>query len=121
MAASPTSRSLDYCRKNGMLAGVTERWNPHAKVRHDLFGFVDIVVIDDDGILGVQATSGANAAARVKKILDEPKAERWLRAGARIEVWSWSKRKLKRGGKAFRWELDRRPVTVIDFEKGESE
>ena len=100
-----------------MLAGITERWNPHAKVRIDLFGFVDIVVIDDDGILGVQATSGPNAAARVKKILDEPKAERWLNAGARIEVWSWRRLKVKRGGKAIRWELDRRPVTADDFEK----
>ena len=123
MASSPTARSLTYCRSLGLLAGVTERWNPHAKIRQDLFGFIDLIVIDGhsisgQGIIGVQATSGSNAAARVKKILAEPRARRWLEARCRIEVWAWKKKKIKRGGTAFRWVLDRRPVTLEDFDLG---
>jgi hypothetical protein len=121
MAASPTARSLAYAREQGWLVGVTEHWNPHARIRQDLFGFIDVVVIDGDvragGILAVQATTGSNASKRVQKILDTPDAETWLRAGLRIEVWSWRKLKVKRGGIAYRWELDRRPVTLDDFER----
>ena len=116
MAASPTSRSLEYCRKLGLLAGVVEKWNPHAKIRQDLFGFIDLIVLDNDGVTGIQATSGSNASARVKKILAEPRAKQWLEAGCRIEVWAWKKKKIKRGGVAFRWVLDRRPVTLEDFD-----
>lgn len=121
MTASPTSRSLNYCRSLGLLAGVVERWNPHARIRQDLFGFIDLIVIDGhaisgQGIIGVQATSGTNAAARKKKILNEPRARRWLEAQCRIEVWAWKKKKIKRGGVAFKWILDRRPITLEDFE-----
>jgi hypothetical protein len=116
MAATPTSRSLAYCKKHGLLAGVVERWNPHAKIRQDLFGFIDLIVIDWEGVIGVQATSATNAASRIKKILEEPRAAQWLSSYCRIEVWSWKKKKIKRGGVAFRWILDRRPVTLKDFE-----
>lgn len=71
-----------------------ERWNPHARIRQDLFGFVDLVVLDGGrGPLAVQATSGSNHAARVAKIQDECReaALAWLECGGRIEVWSWRK------------------------------
>jgi hypothetical protein len=118
MVASPTSRSLNYCRDQELIAGVVEKWNPHARIRQDLFGFIDLIVIDDEGIIGVQATSGSNAAARVKKILAEPRARRWLEARCRIEVWAWKKKKIRRGGTAFRWVLEKRPVTLEDFDLG---
>lgn len=114
----PTQRSMEFCRKEGMLAGVTERWNPHARIRQDLFGFIDLIVLDGDGAIGVQATSGSNAAKRIHKIVDEPKARTWLENGQRIEVWSWRKIKLKRGGLRYRWDLDRRPVTLDDIDAG---
>ena len=114
----PTQRSMEYCRKEGMLAGVTERWNPHARIRQDLFGFIDLIVLDGAGAIGVQATSGPNASKRLRKIIEEPKARTWLENGQRIEIWAWRKRKLKRGGVAFRWELDVIPVTMKEIERG---
>ena len=94
MAASPTARSLQYCHSHGLPASVVERWNPHAKIRQDAFGFIDLIVLDTDAhaIIGVQATSASNHAARRRKILAEPKALAWSNAGGLIEVWSWSKR-----------------------------
>ena len=94
MAASPTARSLQYCRSHGLPASVVERWNPHAKIRQDAFGFIDVIVLDttNHAIIGVQATSGSNHGARRRKILDEPRALSWVNAGGLIEVWSWSKR-----------------------------
>jgi len=109
---SPTARSLKACRDAGFACHVVERWNPHAKVRQDLFGFIDILAITDQGILGIQATSAAHHSERIGKIAASPHAAAWLRAGGRIEVWSWAKRKIKRGGKAVRWELRRTAIEV---------
>ena len=41
MASSPTQRSLKLLRDEGYTAQVVERWNPHARVRQDLFGVID--------------------------------------------------------------------------------
>lgn len=91
---SPTQRSLAFCRDQGWIAEVTEHWNPYARIRQDLFGFIDILALREPGVpaLGIQTTAAAGAAARVAKILEEPKAVRWLASGNEIEVWDWYKR-----------------------------
>lgn len=117
---SPTQRTLAYLRKCGCDAAITEKWNPHAKVRQDLFGFVDILYLPvtyDGPMVAVQTTSGSNHAARRTKILGCPVAKRWLECGSRIEIWSWSKKKVKRGGKAVRWEHRIERITLTDFEE----
>lgn len=103
---SPTQRALAECRKRGWIAQVVERWNPHAHIRQDLFGVIDIVAIvppDTDGehgynvpgfILGIQACSGSGGdhAARRAKIAAEPRATEWKRAGGKLAVWSFAQR-----------------------------
>ena len=110
--SSPTQRSLEFCRKQGWIAGVVEKWNPHARIRQDLFGCIDIIVIDDleQGPLAVQATSGTGHAARRKKSVAEPRLKLWLEAPARFEIWSWSK-KVPRGKRKV-WTLRREPITL---------
>lgn len=107
---SPTQRTLKELRKREMIAQVVERWNPHAKVRVDLFGVIDLVVIAPPkigaargAILGIQACAGSSHAARRDKILAEPRAGQWVDAGGRLELWSWSQRGA--AGKAKRWTL----------------
>jgi hypothetical protein len=113
--SSPTSRSLEECRRRGWLAEVVEKWIPQTKQRKDLWGFVDLVAITPDGrTIGIQATSGANHAARVAKIQDSPKIDAVLNAGWIVEVWSYTKRKVKRGGTAVRWVLREERVTLAD-------
>ena len=112
MAASPTARTLAELRKRGYIVAVVERWNPYARIRQDLFGFIDVLAIKSDPpeVLAVQATSGSNHAARVRKILEEcENAAPWLRAGGRIEVWAWTKRMR---GKSPRYELRAEPITA---------
>lgn len=89
---SPTQRALQFCRDHGLTAQVVERWNPHAKVRQDLFGIIDLVVLVGSSILGVQVTSGSNHASRETKAEQEPRLREWLRCGGAFEVWSFSKR-----------------------------
>lgn len=107
---SPTQRSLAFCHAQGWTAGVTEKWNPHAKIRQDLFGVIDMIVLDDagGGPLGVQACAGASHAARRTKALAEPRLAKWLAQPARFEVWSWSKQGPR--GKRKVWTLRREAV-----------
>ncbi|HEX4050501.1 MAG TPA: hypothetical protein VHY19_06465 [Steroidobacteraceae bacterium] len=95
--SSPTQRSLAVMRERGYLAAVVERWNVHARVRQDLFGIIDVVAVGDD-IVGVQATSASNVSKRVAKITDSEALPILRRAGVRIVVHGWAKR---RG----RWQL----------------
>ena len=91
----PTQRTLVYLREQGYMVGVVERWNQHARIRQDLFGFIDLIYLTPAGIVGVQVTSASNVSAHIKKIHEEcwVAALGWLAAGGRIEVWGWKKYK----------------------------
>ena len=97
MATSPTQLTLKKWRKAGYNAAVVERWNPHARIRQDLFGFVDVLCVgtNEDGVgetVAIQTTSYANVSARVKKIEEMPETVESLRdAGWRIIVEGWHK------------------------------
>ena len=95
MASSPTTRTLARLRELGYVATITERWNAHARIRQDLFGFIDVLALRDGEVLGVQACAGASASARVKKIIEHENLNAVRKSGIRIEVWAW--RKLKAG------------------------
>lgn len=114
----PTQRTVAYLRKNGWTVGIVERWNSHAKIRQDLFGFVDLIAYaPDGGILAIQATSTPNMSARVKKILAEPlrgRARGWLEAGGRLEVWGFGLR--GKAGKRKTYQLRRLIGHFVDNE-----
>ena len=97
--SSPTQRTLQHLRDAGFpLVQVVERWNPHARVRQDLFGIVDVLAVSDTEIVAVQATSGSNVSKRVAKLTESPALPILRKAGIRILVHGW--RKLK-----GRWTL----------------
>ncbi len=92
---TPTSRALADCRKRGWRAAVVERWIPQTRRRLDVFGFIDLVVLDGQpGILGLQVTSSDHISHRIEKIRTEcaDDARAWLAAGNRVAVWGYAKR-----------------------------
>jgi len=93
MADSPTKRSLKLMRDQGYLCEVTERWNPFAKIRQDLFNFVDILCIKDGKTVAVQTTSYSNMSARIKKIKELDTYPIVRSAGWEIVVHGWKKDK----------------------------
>jgi hypothetical protein len=103
MAMSPTARSLAECRKRGWIAGVVEQTIPHTFIKRDFIGIIDIIALTGTGILGIQATSGANHAARMTKAKAEPKLAKWLADGGRFAVWSFAKQGER--GKRKTWKL----------------
>ena len=103
MKTSPTQRTLKYYRDLGYTCAITEHWNQFAKIRQDLFGFCDLVVLGKGETLCVQATSGANTSARVTKIKAHANYEIVLGAGWKIVVIGWRKLKVKRGEARTVW------------------
>lgn len=90
--SSPTQRTLKHLRAAGYpLVQVVERWNPHARVRQDLFGIIDVVAVSDTEIVGVQATSGSNVSARVAKIVESDAIQILRKVGVRVLVHGWRK------------------------------
>jgi hypothetical protein len=92
-STTPSARTLKECRARGWDAQVVEQTIPRTFIKRDLFGVIDIVAITPGGLLGIQATGGSGGAhaARRAKILAEPRALRWLQAGAGLEIWSYAK------------------------------
>ena len=80
-------------RKLGYRAAVVEKWNPHAKIRQDLFGCIDVVAVGNGETVGIQATSdnGGNVAARCRKIADAEAVGDLREAGWRLLVHGWKK------------------------------
>jgi hypothetical protein len=95
---SPTARSLEHMRAAGYLCGVVEKWNMHAKIRQDLYGFIDVLCVKGEDIVGVQATSGDHLAERATKITEH---ENWplVCQAIRVVVHGWRK------NAAGRWVL----------------
>ena len=99
LATSPTQLSLKKLKEDGYLVAITEHWNPFARIRQDLFGFIDLLAIKDGQVLAIQTTSKSNMNARVKKIGDSEHIGKIRKCNWQIEVWGWSK------NKSNRWEL----------------
>lgn len=87
MAASlsPTQRSLAYLREQGYRVAIVEHWNPHARIRQDLWGWCDLLAIRKNEVLAVQVTA-SGVAARIKKIEESDTIGMVRDAGIRVEV-----------------------------------
>lgn len=109
MKTSPTQRSLKELRSRGYMVAVTERWNPFANIRQDLFGFIDLLAIRGDEVLAVQTTTAANVSARVKKLTELPAVLRWVASPTRrLVIHGWAKRGEK--GKRKLWTCNETPI-----------
>ena len=102
---TPTQRTLAWARANGWTVAIVEHWNPHAKIRQDLFGVFDLLAVDPKGfgVIGIQVKGQAGTADGVTKLRESAILVPWLRCLNRVLVVGWRKLKVKRGGKAVRW------------------
>lgn len=89
---SPTARTLKLLRDQGYLCSVVERWIPGTRIRSDCLGFADILGVHASaGAVLVQATSGANHAARRTKLAKLEAVQTAKHAGLRVLIVSWIK------------------------------
>lgn len=123
MSESPTQRTIRELRNQGRKCAIVERRIPAGPgipfgITKDLFGIIDIIALDPErGVVGVQSC-GQDFSAHERKLFEERAEEciEWLRTpGTALELWGWRKVKLKRGGKAMRWQPRIRVYTLADF------
>jgi hypothetical protein len=91
MATSPTQLSKKHLEAQGYTVAITEHWNSFARIRQDLFGFIDILALRGDETLAVQTTSKSNISSRVKKIADNEHVGAVRDAGWIIHCHGWYK------------------------------
>jgi len=119
---SNTSRTLEYLRSQGWVADKVEQFNAYAGKfgqRKDMFGFGDIVAMGENSIIAIQSCGQAYSEHNKKITTDEkvaPLALKWIQSGGRLMLIAWRKVKLKRGGKAMRWQPRIKEYTIDDFE-----
>ena len=106
MKTSPTQLSLRELRKTCQAVQVVEKWNPHARIRQDLFGFIDILAICGSETIAVQSTSWANVPARARKIAESELLPAVREAGWKILIHGWRK-----NAKTNRYELRMQDVS----------
>jgi hypothetical protein len=74
---------------------MVEQTIPKTWIKRDLFGWMDILAFNGTNTIGIQVTSGggskgeSNRNARRAKILAEPRALLWIRAGNLCELWNY--------------------------------
>ena len=90
-SGSPTQRSKAYLENQGYLVAVVEKWNPHAKIRQDLFQIIDLLAIKEGETLGVQTTSRSNMSSRARKIAEHENTPMVRKAGWQIHIHGWAR------------------------------
>lgn len=105
------------------MADKVEQWNPYAGKfgqRKDMFGFGDVIALGENSIIAVQSC-GQAFSEHHRKITEDievaPNALKWLQCGGRLLLIGWRKVKLKRGGKAMRWEPRIKEYKLQDFQE----
>ena len=118
---SNTSRTLEYLRSQGWVVDKVEQFNAYAGKfgqRKDMFGFGDIVAMGENSIIAIQSC-GQAFSEHNRKITEDEKvalnAYLWLKNGGRLILIGWRKVKLKRGGKAMRWQPRIKEYSLDDF------
>ena len=113
---SSTQRSLAWLKSHGYTCGIVEKWNRFGGAinpttgerigsRQDLFGFIDIIAIGPEGVVGVQCTSGSNHSSHIQKIFDEYRFYIWVRH-CKVLMMSWTKKGKKDSIKKWEARLD---------------
>jgi hypothetical protein len=94
--------------------GVVEKWNPHVKIRQDLWGMIDIVEVGEGGrFIGHQPTSNDNVSKHIDKLRRAKHYVKVLQDGGRLFVWGWA----KKGGRGERklWTSRTIEMTLLDY------
>lgn len=111
-----SARTMQLYKKEGIPVWSVERYIAAVHRRIDLFNLFDLIALDM-GIVGIQVTTSTNHSGHKQDLMmdQDGYAKCWLRNGGHIELHSWGKRKVKRGGKAVRWTLRKEVLTQEDF------
>jgi len=109
---SPTQRTNQWLRENGYMVANCQFWHHFAKLKQDLWGFIDTWAVNEERDILIQSTTAGHRSERVKKILANTAAPQLLHRHD-IEVWSWAKQ-----GPRNKRKLWARRVTAFTLRDG---
>lgn len=94
---SQSPRTAEMLKDRGYFVEKVEQVIHGTFIKRDCFNAFDLLCVkaDEQGALGVQVCSGDRKADHVAKLREIEAVWAWLRAGNRILVHSWRKRKEK--------------------------
>lgn len=93
--ASQSPRTAEILRDRGYFVEKVEQVVHGTFIKRDCFGAFDLLAVkaDEQGALGVQICASDRKADHVAKLREIEAVWAWLRAGNRILLHSWRKRK----------------------------
>lgn len=100
MPASTNALTKRYCATQGWPCETVQSWR--GKVRHDLFGIADSIVLRPDGEVWAQNASYGSLKAHRARIDASDVLPHLGRLGRRVELWEWRR---KRVGRRKLWFL----------------
>lgn len=113
-------RSMKLLRKEGLIVAKAEHWNSFAKIRQDLFGFIDAVALSDKYIYAIQCVN-THLPEHIIKIHKNQAADVWLSCGGKIVIHNWKQRSKN---KKKSWHLEIIEITkeyLRDFKETHKE
>lgn len=116
---SPTQRTLKHYRDKGLTCAIVEKWNPHMRIRQDMFGIIDIVALHPTaGVVGIQSTGSAFRSHYLKLTQEKANICRtWLQTpGTTLILIGWRKVKKVRGQKIMIWKPRIQEITLQDLD-----
>jgi hypothetical protein len=114
-------RTKIYLEKRGGIVGNVEFWNRYSRRSLDLFGLFDQIAIFNHSIIGVQTTSQEHLKAHHEKMINNKNLFYWLDTDQPAWLITWKKKKIKRGGKKFKWIPQIREYYLMDFQEAKEE
>jgi len=124
-----SERTLAYYKELGMPLWRVEQWIPNPRspgggTRRDLWNFADYLgMCPERGIVAVQSC-GDQHSEHIRKFREPAIAAyivQWLTYGrgrTHLDLISWGKRKVKRGGKAMRYRARIERITIETVSPG---
>ena len=106
-------RTTEILRKHELIYQKVEYWHSFARKRIDLFGIIDILVLDCHRTIGLQIC-GSDLASHKQKMIESNNTIPWIEAGNELQIHSWRRLVKVRGKKAKYWDCRKVDVLLIN-------
>lgn len=90
------ARSRTHMQKLGYRVWTVQNYNHHVRKYYDLFGFIDLLCVKTNEIVGVQAMGKYELKAHVSKMDDHEIVRDLISAGVVLEFHEWHQNKKTR-------------------------